>query len=74
MRQEDWGTTSHCMMLFSLYEIRNSLFFMTLLKMQGKKKQKQKQKENQLCQHSARIERGRGKAEGEGEMVVTSYV
>ena len=35
MRQGDQGTMNHCMMLFSLYEIRNSLLSMTVLKMPG---------------------------------------
>lgn len=35
MKQEVQGTMNHCMMLFSLYEIRNSLLSMTVLKMPG---------------------------------------
>lgn len=37
MKQEAQGTMNHCMMLFSLYEIRNSLLSMTVLKMPGNK-------------------------------------
>lgn len=37
MKQEVQGTMNHCMMPFSLYEIRNSLLSMTVLKMPGNK-------------------------------------
>lgn len=37
MKQDVQGTMNHCMMLFSLYEIGNSLLSMTVLKMPGNK-------------------------------------
>lgn len=41
MKQVDQGTMNHCMMLFSLYEIKNFLPFMTLLRLPGKNKEKE---------------------------------